>query len=76
MYCKGLKHVACAFKHAGLNAGMDGRTHECIITGHLIPHFSQDPVFALQMRTFVISGTIAQWYYSPADERARQVWGW
>jgi hypothetical protein len=25
-----------------------------------------------QMRTFVISGTVAQWYFSPRDSRARQ----
>ena len=27
----------------------------------------------VQMRTFVISGTVAQWYFSPRDSRARQV---
>ncbi len=57
---------------------MDGRTASVSskkITGHLLTQCSQDPAFTLQMRTFVISGTIAQWYYSPADERARQVWG-
>lgn len=30
---------------------------------------------AAQMRTFVISGTVAQWYFSPANSRAREVCG-
>jgi hypothetical protein len=32
-----------------------------------------DWALELQMRTFVISGTVAQWYFSPRDSRARQV---